>query len=334
MLALISRYILGLVFLFSGFTKGADPIGFAYSISEYMHAFQLSSLTDLSIIVAVAVIILELMTGFALLTGFKPKVSFLVAFLFMFIFTGLTFVLAVTDKIEDCGCFGSTLVLTNGQTFAKNAVLMLPATYLFMIRNNTTKSKHKAMSGVVFTLFVLFASWFVAHCYRTQPLLDLPNYSVGAQIEPIIRQTPNSVALIQVVPNVTKVNPETQKRFNELFMFCNERGHEFYAYTSSGEAERIEYMRNSKMPFQFEIADEMALKNLMRSKAGLVAVSNGIIIGKWSYRNMPQIKNFEESGVVGVAMQQQTDTRHKLIIAVALLMLLLFLKGNGKTIAN
>ena len=328
MLAVISRYILGLVFLFSGFTKGADPIGFAYSISEYMHAFQLSSLTDLSIIVAVAVIILELMTGFTLLTGFKPKVSFLVAFIFMFIFTGLTFVLAVTDKIEDCGCFGSTLVLTNWQTFAKNAVLMLPATYLFMIRNNTTKSNHKVMSGVVFTLFVLFASWFVAYCYRTQPLLDLPNYSVGALIEPIIRQTPNTVALIQVVPNVTKVSPETQKEFNELFMFCNERGHEFYAYTSSGEAERIEYMRNSKMPFQFEIADEMALKNLMRSKAGLVAVSNGIIIGKWSVNNMPTIEQFTEHGIVATALKKQNHTIQVMAIIIATLLLIVGLIIN------
>ena len=87
-------------------------------------------------------------------------------------------------------------------------------------------------------------------------------------------------------------------------------------------------MRNSKMPFPFEIADEMALKNLMRSKAGLVAVSNGIIIGKWSVNNMPTIEQFTEHGIVATALKEQNHTIQVMAIIIATLLLIVELIIN------
>lgn len=323
LLAGISRFILGATFLFSGFTKCVDPQGFAYSISEYLYAFGLDSWTNLAIYATALVILLELTTGLSLWLNYKAERGATLAFVIMFLFTGLTFAIAVTDKVEDCGCFGSTITLTNWQTFFKNIILMIPATYLFLIRERLKATKESFKRDVVFMLLIILGCKVGMDCYENQPLIGMSQYAEGAKIEPILHKEMNGTALIQVIPDLNRVTPEIQDEFNKLFMYCNERGLEFYAYTSSSLQSQIEYMRSGNMPYEFNLADEMGLKNLMRPKAGLVAVTDGVIIGKWSYNSMPSLEKLKEKGVVECAIQQSKAKNYTLIVAVALLVLLL-----------
>ena len=60
----ILRIILALVFLFSGFVKGIDPMGLSYKIEEYLLSFGFMFLKDYSINIAVFLCAFELCLGF------------------------------------------------------------------------------------------------------------------------------------------------------------------------------------------------------------------------------------------------------------------------------
>ncbi|HDS07662.1 MAG TPA: DoxX family protein, partial [Bacteroides sp.] len=128
---LISRILLGAVFIFSGFVKAVDPLGSAYKFSDYFHAFGLKFLDGLSLPLGILLPALELALGIMLLLGYRKKIVTWAVTVFMVFFTLLTLVLAVFNPVEDCGCFGDALVLTNWETFFKNVVLMVFVVILF-----------------------------------------------------------------------------------------------------------------------------------------------------------------------------------------------------------
>ena len=55
----IARIIFGITFVFSGFVKAVDPVGFAYKIEDYLISFQLLEFIPLALTLAVGVILLE-----------------------------------------------------------------------------------------------------------------------------------------------------------------------------------------------------------------------------------------------------------------------------------
>ena len=91
---LVSRIIIGLVFIFSGIVKAIDPLGSAYKFHDYFQAFNLGFLNALSLILAIIMCTAEFISGFAVLTGVRQKTGILGVLLLLIIFTPITFWIA------------------------------------------------------------------------------------------------------------------------------------------------------------------------------------------------------------------------------------------------
>ncbi|NJK87711.1 MAG: DoxX family membrane protein [Bacteroidales bacterium] len=68
---LISRIVIGIVFVFSGFVKAVDPLGTTYKFIDYFQAFNMSFLDNLALPLAILQNVLELIIGINLLLGYE-----------------------------------------------------------------------------------------------------------------------------------------------------------------------------------------------------------------------------------------------------------------------
>lgn len=178
----LCRIIVGIVFIYSGFVKGIDPLGSDYKFTDYFNAFGMGWMNATTLFFSFALSLTEFLIGIALL--FNLWVSRLAwgSLLFMFFFTPLTLVLALTNPVSDCGCFGDAMVLTNWQTFWKNIILLLLTIMVFVYRREY-KSSLPLMGQ--FSFLALAGAGMLClsiYCYRHLPVLDFRPYAVGKNI--------------------------------------------------------------------------------------------------------------------------------------------------------
>jgi uncharacterized membrane protein YphA (DoxX/SURF4 family) len=179
---LLSRILLGVVFIFSGFVKAVDPLGSAYKFADYFTAFKLGFLEFLALPMGVFLSAFELVLGITLILGYRKRMVYAVTFWFMLFFTLLTFILALFNPVSDCGCFGDALILTNWQTFLKNVVLMVFVLILWVPRKSLAPGgaviREWMVIGGLYVLVAFFSFWNYQHL----PLLDFRPYDVGTVI--------------------------------------------------------------------------------------------------------------------------------------------------------
>ncbi len=179
---LVARLLVALVFLFSGFVKGIDPLGSTYKFVDYFEAFGMPFLEPIALPLAVLLNALEFGLGFGLLLNVKMRFNAWLVLLFMSFFTILTFILAIYNPVTDCGCFGDAIILTNWETFWKNLIIMIPVLIIFFQRNKYTSShtpQRQWLAWSMGVIFMLLISWYN---YRHLPIIDFRPYHTGTHI--------------------------------------------------------------------------------------------------------------------------------------------------------
>ena len=178
----LCRIIVGIVFIYSGFVKGIDPLGSDYKFTDYFNAFGMGWMNATTLFFSFALSLIEFLIGIALLFNLWVSRMAWGSLLFMAFFTPLTLVLALTNPVSDCGCFGDAMILTNWQTFWKNIILLLLAIMIFMYRK-----EYKSSLPLVgqFSFLALAGAGMLClsvYCYRHLPVLDFRPYAVGKNI--------------------------------------------------------------------------------------------------------------------------------------------------------
>ena len=182
-----ARWLVGALFVFSGFVKGIDPMGFTYKLNDYLEALHLRVFEFFSFPGAFFLPFAEFAIGISLLTGIWIRLSTKLAFAFMVFFTPLTLYIALTNPVTDCGCFGDALVISNWQTFFKNIVLIILAIFLLINRNNIHFISNERYRKIIFTLLLLVYISAVYWSYNHEPIFDFRPYRVGVNIPEAMR---------------------------------------------------------------------------------------------------------------------------------------------------
>lgn len=177
-----ARILTGLLFVFSGFVKGIDPMGTAFKFGDYFTAFRMDFLDDLALPLSILLCLVEFITGMMLLSGSMVRLASWMAAIFMALFTPLTLVLAIFNPVSDCGCFGDAIIMTNWQTFFKNVVITLLVVYVFIKRDDRTGTL-PVRAGLNFTLALIFLFLlFMRYNLSYLPMIDFRPYKVGTNL--------------------------------------------------------------------------------------------------------------------------------------------------------
>ena len=149
----ITRIIVGILFIFSGLVKANDPLGLSYKMKEFFEiwnqgleqgSFFLRNILinlfqffhDHSLSLSVFMIAFEIITGVALLLGWRMRIFSWLLLLLILFFTFLTGYAFYSGKFTNCGCFGDCLPISPKTSFLKDIALTLLIVFLFAYRKS------------------------------------------------------------------------------------------------------------------------------------------------------------------------------------------------------
>ncbi|MGG8497563.1 DoxX family protein [Tenacibaculum sp. TC6] len=312
----ISRVLVGILFIYSGFVKLVDPIGSQFKFEEYFSesVLNLTFLIPFALPFSILLIVSELAFGVMLLVGYKPKFTIWSLLGLNSIFLFLTWYSYTYNKVTDCGCFGDAIKLTPKETFYKNIIFMVFIIILII------GIKHiKPLISNKFATITSFASVAISllianHVLNHLPIIDFRAYAVGKdiadgmkykddgevppihdfmietdegdQLEPMLAK---EKAMLIVMYNFDKMNKDGIAPVAEVAKKAKEKGYEIYVLTASYIEDLEATQKEFDLPYPFGFCDETALKTAIRANPGIITVKKGIIAGKWNWTDADDV---------------------------------------------
>jgi len=180
----IARFFVGVLFIFSGYVKLVDPLGFSYKLEEYFGpgVLELEFLVPFALPIAVFVVIYELLLGVTLLIGYAPKFTRWSLLLMIIFFTFLTFYSAYFNKVTDCGCFGDAIPLDPWQSFYKDIILLVLILFIFFKHEYLKPLFSKPIGFAIFLIAFIVSGYLSYYGLNHLPVVDFRPYNVGTDI--------------------------------------------------------------------------------------------------------------------------------------------------------
>ena len=177
--------LMAATFIFSGYVKAIDPLGTQYKLGDYLLALHLAAYVPdwLTLATSIALSTLEFSLGVLLLFAIRRRLVTKLLLALMTFMTLLTLWIAIANPVKDCGCFGDAIHLTNGQTLAKNVVLLAIAIMLWRQPLRMVRFISKSTQWIVINYTILFAIANSLWSLWYLPPFDFRPYHIGANIE-------------------------------------------------------------------------------------------------------------------------------------------------------
>lgn len=307
------RVLLGLTFMFSGVVKAIDPVGTQIKLSDYLYAFGMGGyLLDSTLIILACLLAgLEILVGAYLLVGAFPKGTSLVVLVMMVLLTPFTLYIALNNPVEECGCFGDALVLTNWETFYKNIFLLLLALLVFIKRKAIVPFVEGRRHWVITLIVTLIAVRFMTANINSLPVLDFRAYKVGTDLRTEVLENRNpamadfsvmdadmndltadllsdsSYTFLLVSAHLENASESNLDLIDDVFDYCGHYGYKIIGLTSSSEDVIKQWTENAGAEIPFLFCDEIPLQTMVRSNPGLILLRSGVIVNKWSDVRIP-----------------------------------------------
>lgn len=316
-LVLISRFLVAVTFIFSGFVKLVDPLGSSYKFQEYFgtDVLNLEFLIPYALPFSILLILAEIMLGVMLLVGYLPKFTAWSLLLLIIIFLFLTWYSAYYNKVTDCGCFGDAVKLSTWGTFYKNVILVL--FILILVWKSKLIKPLISINIAKWTSFLsLFAFLYITYYVLVHlPIIDFRPYAIGKSIpdgmefkgeelppihdfylesnegENLTNQvlTNDNVMLI-IMYNISKSDRDGFANIKTVTDIALKKDYKVYALSASLNDEFIDIKEEFDLNFNMLFCDETTLKTIIRANPGILTLSKGIVKGKWNWIDADKIK--------------------------------------------
>lgn len=180
----LMRAAVGVTFTVSGLSKGIDPWGTYYKMTEYLQAMgiHVSEWGNTVLALSFALFSLEFFIGVSLLTGSFRKASPIMGSLVMAVMLPLTLWIAIADPVADCGCFGDFLVISNWATFIKNVFLSIGFVWLLKFNSKCGCLIAPYLQWLMTVASLAFIATVGYIGYWNQPLVDFRPFKTGTRL--------------------------------------------------------------------------------------------------------------------------------------------------------
>ena len=318
------RILVGGLFIFSGFVKVNDIVGFAIKLDKYWLAFEaatglgFTALMEVSVLMSAVFSILETALGFFLLLGIWRKFTTWALLLMIIFFTFLTAWAAITKSVPDCGCFGSAFTIPAWTSFSKDVVLLGMIGYLYINagRIEPIFKRPRSMSHILGVTITAVITIFTLYTYFYLPVIDFRPSKVGAQFDEIIEMDLNTGetplegyipiedkcdearpfvgrTMFIVMKDMTKLSKDDFNKVALVVKDAKELGVRSYGMTTTNTDDADKLAAGHGLDLCVTPQDQDFIKTIMRSNPGFILLKDGKIMAKWSSASTPEKADLE-----------------------------------------
>lgn len=166
------RIIIGITFIISGLTKMIDVWGFTYKIEQYLNVWGWEITRSLIVIAAMSLSAIEFVIGVMIFAGCYKRTAVWIGTAIMAMMLPFSAYIMIANPVDDCGCFGDFLIISNVGTFIKNIFISFGIIYLCINNHKKNGLFHPYVQWAVASVSYIYILIIGFIGYNVQPLID------------------------------------------------------------------------------------------------------------------------------------------------------------------